>query len=123
MAWWRPRSIWSGTRPGWWGARRARRWRRRWRRPATRSCRRPSAEAAEARGVARDRRWGVAPGVPVMAPGRSHGAFGGRVAWLGVQAILTVVVVAGPGRRFLVGAWKSARAKSADMSTLVALGV
>ncbi len=80
-------------------------------------------EQAEARGLDRDLRWAVAAGVPVMVLGMSHGAFGEHLAWLWVQAILTVVVVAGPGRRFLVGAWKSARAKSADMSTLVALGV
>ena len=65
-------------------------------------------------------------GVPLMLYGVLGGDMGvntrnQQVGWL-LVGILTLAVMAFPGRHFYVGAWKSFRNRSANMDTLIALG-
>ncbi len=62
--------------------------------------------------------------VPLLVLGMSHGAlpFADTLAGRIVQFALATLVLFGPGARFLRGAWAAATHRTADMSTLVALG-
>ena len=82
-----------------------------------------ASEAAHDRQLARDMLLAIILGVPLLVLGMSHGLLPEHVALMATQAALATVLVFGPGRRFLVGAWKALRTRTADMNTLVALGV
>ncbi|MDR5867138.1 heavy metal translocating P-type ATPase [Halomonas koreensis] len=89
------------------------------------------AEAARAEQDARTYRqrlrgsaWSLALAVPLMA---SMFVFhpapegGGRLYWLAI-GLLTLAVMAFPGRHFFVNAWKNLRHHQANMDTLIAMG-
>lgn len=58
--------------------------------------------------------------VPLVVLGMSHL----RETWaISTQMVLATVVVFGPGRRFLTLAWNALRHRTADMNTLVAMGM
>ena len=85
-------------------------------------------EKAEARELAAERRDLVLSAVlsaPLIVLGMSHGAipFAATEAGLLLQLALATALVLIPGRRFFLGALAALRRKSADMNTLVALGV
>ncbi|APR78700.1 Lead, cadmium, zinc and mercury transporting ATPase [Minicystis rosea] len=63
--------------------------------------------------------------VPLLVVAMSHGAIPGTGGMLGrwLQLALATPVVFGPGRRFFMLAWAALRHRTADMSTLVSLGV
>ncbi|WP_445212060.1 heavy metal translocating P-type ATPase [Billgrantia hypersalina] len=89
------------------------------------------AEAARAEQDAREYRrrlrgsaWSLALAVPLMASMfiyHPHPVGWGRLYWL-VVGLLTLAVLAGPGRHFFVNAWKNFRHHQANMDTLVAMG-
>lgn len=83
------------------------------------------AEAKEDRSIRRSLILAGALTVPLLVVAMSHGAIpgtGGRFGtWL--QFALATPVVFGPGRRFLRLAWAAARHGTADMNTLVSVGV
>jgi Cu+-exporting ATPase len=54
-------------------------------------------------------------------PGEAHGAGPRRALWA-VEGLLSLLVLAGPGRSFFEGAWNQFRRRSANMDTLIALG-
>ncbi len=84
-----------------------------------------AAEQAEDKSIRRSLVLSAALTVPLLIVAMSHGAIPGTDgpmgAWL--QLALGTPVVFGPGRRFLRLAWTAARHGSADMNTLVAVGV
>jgi Cu+-exporting ATPase len=84
-----------------------------------------SGEAAEAKTARRDFLSSLLLGIPVLVLGMSHGAIPGADGPIGraVQLALTTAIVVGPGRRFFGLAWAALRHRSADMNTLVSLGV
>ncbi|MBS9403046.1 heavy metal translocating P-type ATPase [Halomonas sp. TRM85114] len=62
--------------------------------------------------------------VPLMASMfffHPHPMGGGRLYWL-VIGLLTLTVMAGPGRHFFVNAWKNLKHHQANMDTLIAMG-
>ncbi|WP_027967582.1 heavy metal translocating P-type ATPase [Halomonas halocynthiae] len=68
--------------------------------------------------------WSLALAVPLMASmfffhPQPVGA--GRIYWAAI-GVLTLLVMAFPGRHFFVNAWKNARHHQANMDTLVAMG-
>jgi len=67
----------------------------------------------------------IALTAPLMVLAMSHGSIPGSDGELGraLQLALATPVVFGPGRRFLVPAWRALRHRAADMNTLVSLGV
>ncbi len=81
--------------------------------------------AEEGRQLVRAAAWAALLALPVVALAMAHGAWpfahttAGRVA----QAALTTAAVFGPGRQLLALAWRATRARTADMHSLVALGV
>jgi Cu+-exporting ATPase len=75
-------------------------------------------EHDEAKSLDRDLVIAIALGVPALVLGMSHGLL--HLPWL--EAALALAMLALPGRRFLVQAWHTTRARSGDMNTLVALG-
>ncbi|KAA0012178.1 heavy metal translocating P-type ATPase [Billgrantia pellis] len=89
------------------------------------------AEAARAEHDAREYRrrlrgsaWSLALAVPLMASMfvyHPHPVGWGRFYWL-VVGLLTLAVLAGPGRHFFINAWKNFRHHQANMDTLVAMG-
>ncbi|NLC22595.1 MAG: copper-translocating P-type ATPase, partial [Halomonadaceae bacterium] len=89
------------------------------------------AEAARAEHDAREyhRRlrgsfWALALAVPLMASMfffHPHPVGLGRLFWL-VIGLLTLAVMAGPGRHFFANAWKNFKHHQANMDTLVAMG-
>lgn len=84
-----------------------------------------AAEEREQRTLRRDFVVAAVFTVPLLVLGMSHGwmpwteTFSGRL----LQFALATPVVFGPGRRFFRLAWAALRHRSADMNTLVALGV
>ncbi|MFZ5476835.1 MAG: heavy metal translocating P-type ATPase [Myxococcota bacterium] len=76
-----------------------------------------AAEDAEHAAVKRDLLVAIALTVPLLVLGMAHVGY----AW--VQLALATPVVFGPGRRFLRLAWTAATHRTADMNTLVAIGV
>ncbi|KPQ25413.1 MAG: copper-translocating P-type ATPase [Halomonas sp. HL-48] len=89
------------------------------------------AEATRAEQEARDYKrrlkgsaWSLALAVPLMLSMfvcHPHPAGGGRVFWL-VIGLLTLGILAFPGRHFFVNAWKNLKHHQANMDTLVAMG-
>ncbi len=85
-------------------------------------------ERAETSALKKDLLWAAVLSVPLVVLGMSHGMLA-RVLHLplygdlGAQLLLATLVLLGPGRRFFVLAYKGLRHGSADMNTLVALGV
>ncbi|MFY0989327.1 heavy metal translocating P-type ATPase [Halomonas sp. C05BenzN] len=68
--------------------------------------------------------WSLALAVPLMASMfvyHPHPVGGGRLYWL-VIGLLTLAVMAGPGRHFFVNAWKNLKHHQANMDTLIAMG-
>ncbi|MDP2305048.1 MAG: heavy metal translocating P-type ATPase [Pseudomonadota bacterium] len=83
------------------------------------------AEAAEDRSIRRGLAFAAGLTVPLLVIAMSHGAIPGTGGTLGtwLQFTLATPVVFGPGRRFLRLAWAAARHRTADMNTLVSVGV
>lgn len=81
-------------------------------------------EIEEARQLARQTLLAAALTVPLLIVAMSHGALPGlRGAWVGwLQLALATPIVFGPGWRFLRQAAAGLRHRTADMSTLVAIG-
>src|SRR5690554_2896535 len=52
---------------------------------------------------------------------RPHPVGMGRLFWL-VIGLLTLAVMAGPGRHFFINAWKNFKHHQANMDTLIAMG-
>jgi Cu+-exporting ATPase len=92
---------------------------------AARLAARTADESRERRALVRDLVVAAAFTVPLVALAMSHGAwaFAESAAGRWLQFALAAPVVFGPGARFFRLAWKAARARTADMNTLVALGV
>jgi len=82
-----------------------------------------SQEQAEAKSLDRDLKLALPLALPALVLGMSHGLLPPHPAFDWIQAALALALVAWPGRRFIVSAWHTTRAGSADMNTLVALGV
>ncbi|MCK6548905.1 heavy metal translocating P-type ATPase, partial [Myxococcota bacterium] len=85
-----------------------------------------AAEDDEQRALVRDLKVAIVLTVPLLVLAMSHGAIipatdGPIGRW--AQLLLATPVVFGPGRRFLALAWRAARHRTADMNTLVSLGV
>ncbi len=93
--------------------------------PAARIAAREEAEAREVRSLGRDLLIASVLTAPLLVLGMSHGlipwADSGPGRWF--QLALGTALVLGPGRRFYRLAWQALRRRSADMSSLVALGV
>lgn len=81
-------------------------------------------ELEEARQLARQTLLAAALTVPLLIVAMSHGALPGlRGAWVGwLQLALATPIVFGPGWRFLRQAAAGLRHRTADMSTLIAIG-
>ena len=83
------------------------------------------AEDREHRSLRRDLQIALVFTVPLLILGMSHGSIpgldGALARWL--QLGLTIPILLGPGRRFYRLAWAALRHRSADMNTLVSLGV
>ena len=84
-----------------------------------------SAEAREQRSIRRDFAIAALLTLPLLIIGMSHGAIPGTAGPLGhwTQFVLATPIVFGPGIRFLRLAWTALRHLSADMNTLIAIGV
>jgi P-type Cu+ transporter len=84
-----------------------------------------AAENREQRELRRDFWTSVVLSVPLLALAMSHGAIPGSDGEIGraFQLLLATPAVFGPGRRFLKLAWAALRHRSADMNTLIAIGV
>ncbi|WP_324254690.1 heavy metal translocating P-type ATPase [Halomonas sp. KAO] len=68
--------------------------------------------------------WSLALAVPLMASMffyHPEAVGAGRLYW-GVIGLLTLLIMAFPGRHFFINAWKNARHHQANMDTLVAIG-
>jgi len=93
--------------------------------PAARATAREAAEAREVSRLVQDLVLAAIVSVPLLVLGMSHGAIPFADTTIGrfVQLALATVLVAGPGRRFFALASVALARKSADMNTLVALGV
>ncbi|MDC8804943.1 heavy metal translocating P-type ATPase [Halomonas pacifica] len=68
--------------------------------------------------------WSLALAVPLMVSMfffHPHPVGPGRLFWL-VIGLLTLAVMAGPGRHFFINAWKNFRHHQANMDTLIAMG-
>ncbi|MFZ5894603.1 MAG: heavy metal translocating P-type ATPase [Myxococcota bacterium] len=92
---------------------------------ALRADRTPEREAQEQRAIRNDLLVAAALAVPLLVLAMSHGAIPGTETTMGrwLQFALATPIVFGPGRRFLRLAWAAAKHRSADMNTLVSMGV
>ena len=83
------------------------------------------AEEREQRSIRRDFIVSAVFTVPLLVIAMSHGAIPGTGGTFGrwIQFALATPVVFGPGRRFLRLAWTALRHRTADMNTLVSIGV
>ncbi len=83
------------------------------------------AEEAEDRSIRRGLALSAGLTVPLLVIAMSHGAIPGTGGTFGtwLQFALATPVVFGPGRRFLRLAWAAARHRTADMNTLVSVGI
>lgn len=83
------------------------------------------AEENEQRAIRRDVVIAAALTIPLLIIAMSHGAIRGTEGPVGrwIQFLLATPIVFGPGLRFLRLAWAALRHRSADMNTLVSLGV
>jgi Cu+-exporting ATPase len=86
---------------------------------------RERAEQAETAALERDVIVSLALSIPLLVLGMSHGRIPGADGPAGraLQLLLATPVVFGPGRRFLRLAWNATKHRTADMNTMVALGV
>jgi len=84
-----------------------------------------SAEAREQRSIRRDFAIAAILTLPLLVIGMSHGAIPGTAGPFGhwAQFALATPIVFGPGIRFLHLAWAALRHRSADMNTLITIGV
>ncbi|MBF8222622.1 heavy metal translocating P-type ATPase [Halomonas sp. 328] len=85
---------------------------------------RAAKDAEEYRRRLRGSAWSLALAVPLMASMfvfHPHPVGPGRLFWL-VIGLLTLAVLAGPGRHFFINAWKNFRHHQANMDTLIAMG-
>ncbi len=82
-------------------------------------------EEREQRSIRNDFLIATVLAVPLLALAMSHGAIPGADTSAGrwLQFSLATVIVFVPGRRFLRLAWAAAKHRSADMNTLVSMGV
>ena len=81
-------------------------------------------DAREYRRRLRGSFWSLALAVPLMASMffyHPHPVGMGRLFWL-VIGLLTLAVMAGPGRHFFINAWKNLKHHQANMDTLIAMG-
>ncbi|WP_346796430.1 heavy metal translocating P-type ATPase [Halomonas sp. Bachu 37] len=86
--------------------------------------RRAEKDAATYRQRLRGSVWSLALALPLMASMfiyHPHPMGWGRLFWL-VIGLLTLAIMAFPGRHFFVNAWKNLRLHQANMDTLVAMG-
>ncbi len=83
------------------------------------------AEEREQRSLRRDFILAAAFTLPLLVLAMSHGAIPGTGGTFGrwLQLALATPVVLGPGRRFLRLAWMALRHRTADMNTLISIGV
>ncbi len=83
------------------------------------------AEAREQTSIRRDFLLALLLGLPPIFIAMSHGTIPGLDGGLGrlLQFLLVTPIVFGPGARFLRLAWKALRHRTADMNTLVSMGV
>lgn len=81
--------------------------------------------ADETAGLRRQVAFAIALTVPLLAIAMSHGLVPALATWWGglLQGTLATAVVFGPGLQVLIPAAKAARHLTADMNTLVSLGV
>jgi P-type Cu+ transporter len=93
--------------------------------PAGRADVRTAAEAREQRSIRRDFGLAAILTIPLLVIAMSHGALPGTDGPLGrwLQLALATPIVFGPGMRFLRLARAALRHRSADMNTLVSIGV
>lgn len=95
--------------------------------PGTEEEQRDSQEQALYRKRLRQTAAGLIVGAPLMLWGWAGGSMtvtagtGGQLAWL-VVGVITLAVLAFPGRHFFIGAWKAFRHHNANMDTLIAVG-
>ncbi len=84
-----------------------------------------SAEAREQQSIRRDFAIAAILTLPLLVIGMSHGAIPGTAGPTGhwTQFALATPIVFGPGIRFLRLAWAALRHRSADMNTLITIGV
>jgi P-type Cu+ transporter len=84
-----------------------------------------AAEELEQRTIRRDFTIAVGLTIPLLVFAMSHGVIPGSAGTFGrwLAFALSTPVVFGPGRRFLRLAWAALRHRSADMNTLVSIGV
>jgi P-type Cu+ transporter len=83
------------------------------------------AEAREQRAIRRDFIIALALSVPPIVLAMSHGTIPGLAGGFGrlLQFLLVTPVILGPGLRFLRLAWNALLHRTADMNTLVSIGV
>ena len=84
-----------------------------------------ASEEREQRGIQRDLWIAISLTLPLFAIGMNHGMLPGTQGAAGrwLQFLLTTPIVFGPGVRFLRLAWSALKHHSADMNTLVSMGV
>jgi P-type Cu+ transporter len=90
----------------------------------------PAALAGKSRGgqeqneLRRELKLAIALTAPLLILAMSHGLIPGSAGEVGraIQLALATPVVFGPGRRFLLPAWRAVRHGAADMNTLVSIG-
>jgi Cu+-exporting ATPase len=84
-----------------------------------------AAEAREQRSIRRDFAIAAILTLPLLVIGMSHGAIPGTAGRAGqwTQFALATPIVFGPALRFLRLAWAALRHRTADMNTLVSIGV
>ncbi|MFZ5894708.1 MAG: heavy metal translocating P-type ATPase [Myxococcota bacterium] len=82
-------------------------------------------EDLEQRAIRKDLIVAAVLAVPLLVLAMSHGAIPGSETTVGrwLHFALATPIVFGPGRRFLRLAWAAAKHRSADMNTLVSMGV
>jgi P-type Cu+ transporter len=93
--------------------------------PSTRADALADIEEREQRSIRRDFAIAAVLTVPLLVLAMSHGAIPGSDGKTGrwIQFLLATPIVFGPGMRFLRLAWAALRHRSADMNTLVSMGV
>ncbi|NVB82415.1 MAG: copper-translocating P-type ATPase [Kofleriaceae bacterium] len=93
--------------------------------PASRADALADVEEREQRSIRRDFAIAAILTVPLLVLAMSHGAIPGSDGATGrwIQFLLATPIVFGPGLRFLRLAWAALRHRSADMNTLVSMGV
>ncbi|MDX2089674.1 MAG: heavy metal translocating P-type ATPase [Kofleriaceae bacterium] len=93
--------------------------------PASRADVLAAAEVREQQSIRRDFAIAAILTLPLLVIGMSHGAIPGTDGPVGgwTQFLLATPIVFGPGLRFVRLAWAALRHRTADMNTLVSIGV